>query len=108
MKSNTDQSSLVYYPSEVTVKAFTDAVKKPKTEQKLSMIRIPHHLPEGFQYYNKFESEMTIDWRDEATRMKAKYNDPDDSLNATVAVLKHAPQFIHRTTKDMSLHHLVH
>ena len=57
------------------------------------------------------ESDMSIDLRDEATRMKAKYNDPDDSLNATVAVLKHAPQFIHRTKArfyGISLHHLVH
>ena len=74
------------------------------------MIRIPQHLAKDpFQDYmwswkkNLFmfevslpiESEMTIDLRDEASRMKAKYNDPDDSLNATVAVLKHAPQFIH-------------
>ena len=54
------------------------------------------------------ESEMTIDWRDEARRMKAEFNDPDDSLNASVAVLKHAPQFIHRSIRFISLHHLVH
>ena len=108
MKSNYDQSSVVYYPFEVTVKKFTDAVKQIRSEKR-SLVRIPQHLPKRlFQDCNKFKSEMTIDWRDSASRMKAKYNDPDDSLNATVAVLKHAPQFIHRTIEGMSLHHLVH
>ena len=111
MKSNYDQSSLLYYPEYVTVKLLTDAVKQIRSEKR-SLVRIPQHLPRRpFQDFNYFKSEMTIDWRDSASRMKAKYNDPDDSLNATVAVLKHAPQFIHRGTEDnygMSLHHLVH
>ena len=73
-------------------------VKQLRSENR-SLVRIPHHFPKNpFQDYNEFKSEMTIDGRDEASRMKAKYNDPDDSLNATVAVLKHAPQFIHCTT----------
>ena len=62
-----------------------------------------------FEVSYLIESEMSIDLRDEATRLKARYNDPNDSLNATIAVLKHAPQFIHRTTSEYSiiLHHLV-
>ena len=43
-----------------------------------------------------FESEMTYDSRDEASRMRAKYNDPVDSLNTTVTVLKNSPELIHR------------
>ena len=57
VKSNNDQSSLVYYSSGLTVKEFTDEVKHLKTVKKLSMIRIPHHLPKkAFQYSNKFNS----------------------------------------------------
>lgn len=52
------------------------------------------------------ESEMTVDLRDESSRMKAKYNDPSESLNATVSVLKNSPEFIHRQASTISLHHL--
>ena len=47
------------------------------------------------------ESEMTYDSRDEASRIKAKYNDPVDSLNSTVAVLKNSPELIHRHDNTM-------
>ena len=127
-KGNYDHSSLIYYPEYVSVMDFTYAVKQTRKQEKMSLMRTPQHLPKmPFQDFmwswsqnrkmhevkHPIESEMTFDWRDEATRMKAKYNDPDDSLNATVAVLKNAPQFIHRTTSKrpfpkMSLHHLVH
>ena len=47
------------------------------------------------------ESEMTYDSRDEASRMRAKYNDPVDSLNTTVSVLKNSPELIHRHDSKM-------
>ena len=54
------------------------------------------------------ESEMTFDSKDEASRMRAKYNDPVDSLNTTVTVLKNSPELIHRQEKIIEIHHLVH
>ena len=45
---------------------------------------------------HSIESEMTVDLRDQAARTKAKHNDPVDSLNTTVPVLKKPPEFIHR------------
>ena len=87
------------------------------------MTRIPHHLAKEpcqdylwswrenkDMYYAKhpIESEMTYDSRDEASRMRAKYNDPVDSLNSTVIVLKNSPELIHRDVREMTLHHLAH
>ena len=107
----------------MTIKAFTDAVKQAQLAETRSMTRIPHHLAKDpcqdylwswrentlmYKTKHPIESEMTYDSRDEASRMRAKYNDPVDSLNSTVTVLKNSPELIHRHDGRMQIHHLVH